>query len=479
MLGSQVPIQVIVLLSSVAIARLISPRELGLARMALVFTTLALVLVDFGITSAIVQRPVLTDDDRSTAFWVALAVGVVCLAAGVGLSWPIADLFGEHEVQPLLAAGSLVLLLTSAALVPTALLRRQMAFRALQLCNITGVACGAAAGIAMAALGAGPWAVVGQSIATALVAGAAQWRSARWRPRAVVSRESVRRTAGYTSQVFGSRLLSWGIQNLDNVLVGRFLGAAALGAYSIAYGVIVTPSKRLSSPLNSVFFSAFSRSGDDSRIATMWMRALRLVAVVVTPAMLGVMAVAPDLVAVVFGSRWHAATAVMVILAPVGLMLALQGLNVAIIQAVAHTAALLRFTIVQSAATVAAFAVGLLGGIRGVAAAFLVVSLVFEPLYLRMTARAIGLPLREWLRAVAGSLQAGVGMVVVVLAARLALVAAGLPPAARLAVCVVLGAAVYLPLIRWREPVGIEQLRGLLAGARGGTRPTEPVGAGT
>jgi O-antigen/teichoic acid export membrane protein len=166
---------------------------------------------------------------------------------------------------------------------------------------------------------------------------------------------------------------------------------------------------------------------------------------------------------------------VLVILAPVGLMLALQGLNVAIIQAVAHTAALLRFTIVQSVATVAAFAVGLLGGIRGVAVAFLVVSLIFEPLYLAMTARSIELPLREWLRAVSGSLQAGVGMLAVVLGARVALVAAGASPTVRLVACVLLGAIVYLPLARWREPAVVDELRAM----RARMRPAEPVRAPT
>ena len=75
--------------TSIVVARLLSPRNVGLATEAIVFVALALVLVDFGLGAAIVQRPSLSEDDKSTIFWAGMALGVGLTLAGIGLSWPI------------------------------------------------------------------------------------------------------------------------------------------------------------------------------------------------------------------------------------------------------------------------------------------------------------------------------------------------------------------------------------------------------
>ena len=60
-------------------------------------------------------------------------------------------------------------------------------------------------------------------------------------------------------RVFGARFLGWGNQNMDNVLVGRYLGASALGAYALAYNIMYVPITRISLPLASVFSPAYAR----------------------------------------------------------------------------------------------------------------------------------------------------------------------------------------------------------------------------
>ena len=85
--------QVVRLVTAVALARLLAPDDYGLAALALVFASLVLVFSDLALGAAVIQRKNLTEDDRATAFWMSIGAGVVFTALGVVLSGPIAALF--------------------------------------------------------------------------------------------------------------------------------------------------------------------------------------------------------------------------------------------------------------------------------------------------------------------------------------------------------------------------------------------------
>jgi O-antigen/teichoic acid export membrane protein len=461
MLASQTAIQIFGIATAVVVARFLGPREVGLAAEALVFATLGLVIADFGIASAVVQREKLSEEDKSTAFWASIGLAAILTLIGIGLSWPIAGLYGEPRVQPLFAAFSFIFLLTAFGIVQGAVLTRELRFRSLELRTIVATAAGCTTAIALAVLGFGAWAIVAQTLIVAGVSTALLWRASIWRPRGMFSIASLREMAGYASHVFGSHALHWGTTNVDNLLIGRFLGASPLGAYTIAFSLMITPVKRIAYPVMQVFFPAFSQMRDRQRIARTWLRATRMVALIVVPLMLGLIVVAPDLVDAVFGDEWRAAVPVIQILAPVGLIQSMIALNDAILQAVAQTRTLFRFTAVLSIVTVAAFGAGIPWGLEGVAWAYLIVTVTMQPIYLWLTTRAVGLTPRDWLRSIARVLQAGAVMLLIVVAAREVLLGTDLDVGQRLALLVLAGALAYVPLVAWRVPEAWAEVRGV------------------
>jgi polysaccharide transporter, PST family len=463
MMASQVSIQLVGLATSIVIAHFLTPREVGLAAMGVVFVNLALLIADAGVAAAIVQRPNLTEDDKSTAFWATVVLGVGLTVTGVGLSWPIADLYREPRVQPIFAALSLTYLFTAPGIVQGALLTRDLKFRSLELRTIVATTASCAVGITLAIAGFGPWAIVTQHLTITAVSTVLLWRASSWRPRFHASRRSLREMAGFSSHVLGSRVFTWLARNVDNLLVGRYLGAAALGAYSLAFNLMIAPVTRVAGPITQVFYPAFSRMREPDRIAGAWLRAVRIVAFVVTPAMLGVVVVAPDFVRVVFGARWHATAPVLQILAPLGLVQALQALNYGILQSMAATRVLVRYTAVASVLTVTAFSLGLPWGIEGVATAYVLVSVFLEPAYLYLTTRAVGIRPGRWLASIRGVLEAGAVMFAAVFLLRELLLRADVPVGARLALEIVAGAAVYLPAVLWRAPEVKREIHNALA----------------
>ena len=60
------------------------------------------------------------------------------------------------------------------------------------------------------------------------------------------SRESLRSLGSYSGKTFGSQILGYFVNNVDNLLVGRVLGSVALGLYSVAYNTMFLPVSRIS-----------------------------------------------------------------------------------------------------------------------------------------------------------------------------------------------------------------------------------------
>jgi O-antigen/teichoic acid export membrane protein len=438
---------------AIVLARLLSPRDFGLAGMVLVFSSLVLVFSDMALGAALVQRKELGEHDRATAFWTSVAAGVVFTLIGIAVADPIAHFYGEPDVRPLLMVLSSTFLISSIATTHEALLVRDMQFRAVELRVMVGLLCGAAAGVTTALTDGGPWAIIAQQVVTALVTTALIVKRSPWRPSLRFSRAALRDLSGFSGFVLGHRLLYYVHRNADNLLIGRFVGAAGLGVYSLAYNVMLIPFSRIAGPIQQVMFPAFSRIQDQpERIAELWIRATRVVGAISIPALCGLVVVAPDFVPVVFGDRWHDAVPLIQTLAWVGLLQSLQTLNTEILQARDRTATIFRFSVGFFVAHLSAFIIGLHWGVEGVAVAYAISSTLVEPIFTWLTAHAVGISPLRLLGSLLGIVQAAVVMGAVVYVLRSSLIEAGMGELPRLALCVLAGAAIYLPLCAWRQP---------------------------
>ena len=317
---SQISVQVMALVTTIFIAHLLTPSEVGLVAMATVFSALALILSDLALGAALVQRETLTEEDRSSAFWLNVGFGLVLTLAGVALAGPIANLYGEPEVEPLFQVISITFLLAALGTTQNALLIRDMRFRSLEVRSVVSTGLAGAVAIALAIAGAGPWAIVGQKLTVNAASTILVWRAAHWRPRFMVSMASLRHLVNFSRWIVGARLLSYVNANADNYLIGRYVGSAGLGAYSIAYNVMLVPLTRLASPVQQVFYPALSKIREPVGVGKAWLHATKLVALFTLPAFAGMAVVAPDFVRVVLGEQWDASVRVIQILCWVGIV---------------------------------------------------------------------------------------------------------------------------------------------------------------
>jgi len=175
--------------------------------------------------------------------------------------------------------------------------------------------------------------------------------------------------------------------------------------------------------------------------------------------MLGLIVVTPEVVDVVFGHRWHRATPVIQILATVGLALGVQNLNGILLQALGRTRLNFHVALGLFIASLISFIVGLQWGIIGVSACFAAVNVFVQPFYLYVTARAIGVGMRECARTLSGVVQATAATVAAALLTRQLLLTHGVATTPRLFCTIAAGASVYAGIVIWRAPEIVVEIR--------------------
>ena len=306
--------------------------------MVILFAGFTIVFTDNALGTALIQRRDVREEDKSTVFWFSAALGVALAVAGVLVAGPLADFYDEPSVRWLFVAFSVGFIVNALGTTQMALLVREMQFRRLELRQMAATIVGAATGITIALAGLGAWAIVGQLLAEAVTSTALLWLLSPWRPSFVFSTASFNRLGGFAGNVFAQNIVWQSARSLSGVLIARVLGAAALGVYTLATTVILTPFVRIAAPLQQVFLPAFSEMRDEpERMADLWIRATRMVAAISIPSLIGIAIVASDFVEVVLGPRWSDAAPVIQILAVVGILQSLHTLNAEVFLALGRT----------------------------------------------------------------------------------------------------------------------------------------------
>jgi PST family polysaccharide transporter len=380
-------------LVALILARLLSPRDYGVAGMAMVCVSFASLFTDPALGTALVQRSRITEKDRSTVFWTTCTVGAAVALIGVALSGYVADMFGQREVKPLFMVLSAGLFLSAVGVTQLALLTRTLSYRSIEIREIGATLVAAVCAVAVALAGFGPWAIITNWLVFTAVSLVLVWFMTPWRPTFTFSRSSLVDLGGFGVKVFGARVLTWGNSNMDNVLIGRFLGAAPLGAYALAYNVMYVPITRISVPLMSVLSPAYARmQHDGERLLAAWLKSKSTITALLGPAFAVVIVVAPDLVPVAFGPKWHAAVVPVQLLCLAGLAQTLVAVHWGILTALDRPGTLVRINLLVTVVTVAAFVAGLPFGIVGVAAFYAGARWLLVFVDTALTTRAVGYP---------------------------------------------------------------------------------------
>ena len=363
--GAQFAIQTI---STVVLARLLTPADYGLVAMVTTITGLGQAFADLGLSEATIQREDISHDQVSNLFWINVAIGLALMLVTIGLAPALAWFYREPRLNKIAQVVSLTFLIGGLRVQHTALLKRRMRFASLAARDVASSVVAVPIAIVLARRGAGYWAIVALPLIANFIQMALSWLMVRWIPGLPRRGAGIRSLVTFGGNVAGSYLLTNMTRNADNVLIGWWWGATPLGLYSRAYNLLMLPVRQLSLPARSVAVPAFSRLQDDTeRFARYHLRAVSLMAWISTPIFGFLFVAAGPVIVLALGHQWGGAAPVFQILVISALGHLLFDSTIWLFVSRGQSGRLLKLLLVISPIIVASYAIGLPFGIKGVA----------------------------------------------------------------------------------------------------------------
>lgn len=292
--------------SFIILARILEPGDIGAVALASAFIIIFNLIIAYGFVDAIVLQLRLTPEHLDTGFWSTLGTAILlCLLCTLGAD-TAAQWLNEPKLAVIMPWLSTLLIVNSLGAVPIAIFRRDLRFRTLAICNVSGRAIGAVASVIMALTGFGLWSLVGQQLIAAVISSAAVVIAARWRPHFRFSLQRLREMGEFGFHVSTSQVISALGEQMMNLLVGSMFGTVILGHFSVAWRMVQLVRALIASAVYQVAFSTFAKlQHDRPALVRAFTRATKMSCLIGFPIGAGMAVTAEPAIQVMFGAKWE------------------------------------------------------------------------------------------------------------------------------------------------------------------------------
>ena len=436
--------KLLVFISTAVLARLLLKEDFGIAGYALVVIGMLEVLEGLGIGPAIIYHR--TDPKKlDTAFWLGLAVGFSLFAFTWFVAAPLAGLFFQDaRAVTITRVLGLEFVIGAFALVHTATLTKKLAFGHKFVPDMSRSVSKGVASIVLALLGFGAWSLILGHLAGVLVQTAVYWIVVPWRPTFHFQPKAARMFLSYGTSIAAIEALGILMLNMDYLVIGRFMGAAALGVYTLAFRVPELLVKQFCNILGNVTFPVYSQMRDNPEaLRRGFLMTTRYLTMITIPLGLGLALVSRPFVLTFFTEKWAEAIPVMAAISLYTLLRSLVFNAGSVYRATGQPGLLSKINFIQALVAVPAlwWVAVTYNTIMAVAWMQVLLAFVFGLVKLVMAARLVTVSLSELAKTFYPNLAAGGLMTVVVLAAAQSLT--GALPLVELVVETAVGALVY------------------------------------
>lgn len=290
---------------SVVLARLLAPEAHGTLALVTVFTTLLQAFVFSGLGTALVQKKDADEIDFSTVFFFELGMSFV-LYFGLFFCAPLISVFYERpELTPLLRVTGLSLVFSALQDIQFSYVSRNLIFKRSFFATLLSTVLSGGLGIAMAALGFGVWALVGQHLSLHLVCTVFMWATVRWRPILRFSFSRLKGLLSFSWKILATALLDATYKDLQTLIIGKKYTSSDLAFRdkgNIFPNVITTS---INTTLDSILLPVLSKHQDNpAYVKQMMRRAMKTGTFVIFPLMIGLCMCAEDFIRLLLTDVW-------------------------------------------------------------------------------------------------------------------------------------------------------------------------------
>ena len=402
---------------SIILARLLSPEEYGLIGILTIFIALFNAIVDSGFTNALIRKQDATDADYSTVFYTNLVLSLILATTLFFCAKPIAVFFERPELINLTKVMSIVVVINAFAIVQRVRTTKAIDFKTQTKITFISSIGSASIGIAMAYLGYGVWALVGQQISNHLLSTIFFWIYNKWMPKLIFSWASFKEMWAFGSKLLASGLIDTAWKEVYQVVIGKCYSPGTLGLYTRAKQFADLCSSNLTSVVQRVSYPVLSSIQDDrTRLKGAYQIVIKTSMLLTFVLMMGMAACAKSMIQVLIGEQWLGCVPMLQIICMCGMLYPLHALNLNMLQVQGRSDLFLRLEIIKKVIAIGPLLLGIFVDIYLMLAGSLVTSLIAYYLNAHYSGPFLNYSIKEQLKDILPSFGVAIAMAVPVFA---------------------------------------------------------------
>ncbi|MEY8493452.1 lipopolysaccharide biosynthesis protein [Lachnospiraceae bacterium 29-91] len=296
--GIQLAIQIV-------LARLLLPKDYGIITLVTIFITMATVLVQSGLNTALIQKKDSDEKDFSTVFWISIVLAVMLYICMFEISPLIAWFYGEETITGVLRVLSIVLFFHAINSVQNAYVVKNMLFKKLFKCTLISTLISGSLGIIMAYAGKGVWSLVIYQLCSSALNCLIMWYSVNWRPKFIFDLERAKVLWKYGWKIMAAYFLDTFYREIQGLVLGKISDTSTLGYYNRGQQIPAIVIRCSNDTIKSVILPIYSeRQENRDGLKVMMRKTLSMVAFIIFPIMAGLAMVAPEMTEVLLTEKW-------------------------------------------------------------------------------------------------------------------------------------------------------------------------------
>jgi len=289
----------------IVLARILVPEYFGLISVCILAMDALRLFSEMGFSSALIYRKDRVREASDVTFLAAIGTSFVLYGVAFVIAPLVGQFFRMPEVPSVLRVLSIVMVINSVGQVPFVLLARELDFRRRLVPDLVSALGYGLVAISLALSGMGVWSLVVGRIVEAILRVILVWWVVPWRPNWTFDWDLAKEMFDYGRHIIASKILIFGITNVDDIFVGRMTGAAGLGYYGLAYNLSNLPATQITRLVNQIMFPAMSQLQDElRRMRRAFFQSMRYASLLAIPISVATIVFAHDFVYVVYGAKW-------------------------------------------------------------------------------------------------------------------------------------------------------------------------------
>jgi PST family polysaccharide transporter len=363
--------------STIILARLLTPVDYGIIGMVSAVIHIMDLFKDMGLSMATVRNQNINHDQVNSLFWINVGVGALIMVLLSLVSPAITSFYEEPHIRDVTIALSCGFFIGAFSIQHVALMRRQMRYTSIAIIEISGLAVSILVAVLAAWNGMRYWSLVLMQLSMITTMSILSWVLCVWRPGKPKIRGNIQNMLSFGRNLTLFNFINYFARNLDNILIGKYIGPEKLGYYSRAYTLLLLPMSQINQPITHVAIPTLSQLQTDSvRYKNYYCKAVKLIAYATMPIVTVMAVLSDEMIRIVLGDQWIEAGNIFKILAIGALVQPVNNCCGWIYISLGQTDRMVKWGMISVPVIILSFIIGLNWGVIGVAICYTIATYI-------------------------------------------------------------------------------------------------------